>query len=118
MAEFHVDGDVGIGDLVFASTYWSLPTRQENEYSEYIQNYKGGANEGVTCLNDPVYGTGTIHRLQSAHRSSTNIIPIRSAGRMNCGSSPNRAAGSIGWAAFTGRRPAIRTPAAPTTCRD
>jgi outer membrane receptor protein involved in Fe transport len=58
MLEFHVDGDVGIGDLVYASTYWSLPTRQENEYSEYIQNFNGGANEGVTCLNDPVYGTG------------------------------------------------------------
>jgi outer membrane receptor protein involved in Fe transport len=63
MMELHVDGDVGIGDLVFASTYWSLPTRQENEYSEYIQNYGGffgvpGSNEGVTCLNDPVYGTG------------------------------------------------------------
>ena len=62
MAEFHVDGDVGIGDLVYASTYWKLPTRQENEYSEYIQNYGGafgvpGSNEGVTCLNDPVYGT-------------------------------------------------------------
>ena len=56
--DFHVDGDVGIGDLVFASTYWSLPTRQYNEYSEYIQNFNGGANEGVTCLNDPVYGTG------------------------------------------------------------
>ena len=58
MLDFHVDGDVGIGDLVFASTYWALPTRQQNEYSEYIQNYAGGANEGVTCLNDPVYGTG------------------------------------------------------------
>jgi iron complex outermembrane receptor protein len=56
--DFHVDGDVGIGDLVFASTYWSLPTRQQNEYSQYIENYQGGANEGVTCLNDPVYGTG------------------------------------------------------------
>jgi iron complex outermembrane recepter protein len=56
--DFHVDGDVGIGDLVFASTYWALPTRQQNEYSQYIQNYQGGANEGVTCLNDPVYGTG------------------------------------------------------------
>ena len=56
--DFHVDGDVGIGDLVFASTYWSLPTRQQNEYSQYIQNFNGGANEGVTCLNDPVYGTG------------------------------------------------------------
>ena len=56
--DFHLDGDVGIGDLVFASTYWSLPTRQQNEYSQYIENYQGGANEGVTCVNDPVYGTG------------------------------------------------------------
>jgi len=58
MLDFHVDGDVGIGDLVFASTYWSLPTRQWNEYSQYIENYQGGANEGVTCTNDPVYGGG------------------------------------------------------------
>lgn len=56
--DFHVDGDVGIGDLVFASTYWSLPTRQQNEYSQYVQNYNGGAAEGVTCTNDPVFGTG------------------------------------------------------------
>jgi outer membrane receptor protein involved in Fe transport len=56
--DFHVDGDVGIGDLVFASTYWSLPTRQQNEYSQYIENNLAGALEGVTCLNDPVYGTG------------------------------------------------------------
>ncbi|MEP6546679.1 MAG: TonB-dependent receptor [Gammaproteobacteria bacterium] len=56
--DFRVDGDVGIGDLVFASTYWSLPTRQQNEYSQYIENFNGGANEGVTCQNDPVFGTG------------------------------------------------------------
>jgi outer membrane receptor protein involved in Fe transport len=56
--DFHLDGDVGIGDLVYAYTYWSLPTRQQNEYSQYIQNFNGGANEGVTCINDPVYGTG------------------------------------------------------------
>jgi iron complex outermembrane recepter protein len=56
--DFHLDGDVGIGDLVFASTYWSLPTRQQNEYSQYIENYQGGANEGLTCVNDPVYGGG------------------------------------------------------------
>ncbi len=56
--DFHVDGDVGIGDLVFASTYWSLPPAQQNEYSQYIQNFNGGANEGVTCTNDPVFGTG------------------------------------------------------------
>jgi outer membrane receptor protein involved in Fe transport len=63
MLDFRLDGDVGIGDLVFASTYWSLPTRQQNEYSQYIQNFGGyfgvpGANEGWTCTNDPVYGTG------------------------------------------------------------
>jgi iron complex outermembrane recepter protein len=51
--DFHVDGDVGIGDLVFASTYWSLPTRQQNEYSQYIENYAGGAREATTCTNDP-----------------------------------------------------------------
>jgi iron complex outermembrane receptor protein len=56
--DFHVDGDVGIGDLVFASTYWALPTRQQNEYSQYMQNVNGGVIEGVTCLNDPVFGTG------------------------------------------------------------
>lgn len=56
--DFHVDGDVGIGDLVFASTWWSLPTRQQNEYSQYMENYQGGALEGVTCSNDPVYGGG------------------------------------------------------------
>jgi iron complex outermembrane receptor protein len=53
LLDFHVDGDVGIGDLVFASTYWSLPTRQHNEYSQYIENYLGGANESTTCTNDP-----------------------------------------------------------------
>lgn len=56
MLDLHVDGDVGIGDLVFASTYWSLPTRQNNEYSQYMENHNGGATEGFTCLSDPVYG--------------------------------------------------------------
>jgi hypothetical protein len=32
-----VEGDVGIGNLVFASTYWSLPTQKNDEYSEYVQ---------------------------------------------------------------------------------
>jgi outer membrane receptor protein involved in Fe transport len=46
---------------VFASTYWSLPYKSHNEYSEYMQNYGGnvgvpGANEGWACLNDPNYG--------------------------------------------------------------
>jgi outer membrane receptor protein involved in Fe transport len=58
MLDLHVDGDVGIGDLVFASTYWSLPTRQNNEYSQYMENYADGAREGFACLDDPTYGGG------------------------------------------------------------
>ncbi len=56
--DFHLDGDVGIGDLVFASTYWALPTRQTNEYSNYMQNYNSGLQEGYTCLTSPDPSTG------------------------------------------------------------
>ena len=68
LVDFHVDGDVGIADLVFASTYWSLPTRQNNEYSQYMENvsaysyYTGvpvlvkGSQQGFACLSDPVWG--------------------------------------------------------------
>ncbi|MBS0379125.1 MAG: TonB-dependent receptor [Proteobacteria bacterium] len=68
LLDFNVQGDVGIGDLVFASTYWSLPTRQQNEYSQYMENfapaytpYLGannppGTQEGFTCKSDPAYG--------------------------------------------------------------
>jgi len=66
MVDFHLDGDVGIGDLVFASTYWNQERHQWDEYSQYEQNFNAGAptggfpgtQEGFTCLNDPYYGTG------------------------------------------------------------
>ena len=42
-AQFHIDGDVGIGDLVFASTYWSLPTRQlERVLAVHAELHIGG----------------------------------------------------------------------------
>lgn len=69
IGDFHVDGDVGIGDLVFASTYWSLPTRRWDEYSQYMENFApsytpffpgvlapAGSQEGFTCASDPAYG--------------------------------------------------------------
>ena len=69
IAQLHVDGDVGIADLVFASTYWSLPTRRWDEYSQYMENFApyytpffapglapAGSQEGFTCLSDPAYG--------------------------------------------------------------
>jgi len=67
MLDFHLDGDVGIGDLVFASTYWNLSERQLNEYSEYMQYAHTAGNtpispqylQGFTCLTDPVSSGGT-----------------------------------------------------------
>jgi outer membrane receptor protein involved in Fe transport len=55
MLDFHVEGDVGIADLVLASTYWNQERRQWDEYSQYEQNYNGGTQEGFTCLTDPYY---------------------------------------------------------------
>ncbi|HEY2808731.1 MAG TPA: TonB-dependent receptor [Steroidobacteraceae bacterium] len=63
--DLHVEGDVGIGDLVYAGTYWSIPFRQQNEYSQYMENlapysyyygaYVKGAQEGFACKTDPFY---------------------------------------------------------------
>jgi outer membrane receptor protein involved in Fe transport len=68
LGEFRVDGDIGIADLVFASTYWSLPTRRWDEYSQYMENFAPsytpffhngappGSQEGFACQSDPAYG--------------------------------------------------------------
>jgi len=68
-ADFHLDGDVGIGDLVYAGTYWAQDVRWVNEYSEYMQYLNQYANppdpyfnastqQAFTCLTDPVNGSG------------------------------------------------------------
>jgi outer membrane receptor protein involved in Fe transport len=59
MLEFRVDGDVGIGDLVYIGAYWKQERRQWNEYSQYMENYNGGSQEGFTCLTDPYFGNGS-----------------------------------------------------------
>ena len=56
--DLHVEGDVGIGDLVFASTYWSLPTLKNDEYSEYVQYspvlpFTAANIQSFACLNGP-----------------------------------------------------------------
>jgi outer membrane receptor protein involved in Fe transport len=61
--DFHLDGDVGIGDLVYAGTYWAQDDRWVNEYSEYMQYINTGSlnassQQAYTCLTDPVNGTG------------------------------------------------------------
>jgi outer membrane receptor protein involved in Fe transport len=62
--DFHLDGDVGIGDLVYASTYWAQDQRWVNEYSEYMQYINTGSltaasQQGYDCLTDPVSSGGT-----------------------------------------------------------
>jgi iron complex outermembrane recepter protein len=64
LVDAHLDGDVGIGDLVFASTYWNLSERQLNEYSEYMQYAQTSTLspqylQGFTCQTDPVTSGGT-----------------------------------------------------------
>ena len=61
--DFHLDGDVGIGDLVYASTYWAQDVRWVNEYSEYMQYINTGSvnatgRQAFDCLTDPINGTG------------------------------------------------------------
>jgi iron complex outermembrane receptor protein len=67
--DFHLDGDVGIGDLVYASTYWAQDDRWVNEYSEYMQYLNQYANppdayfnastqQAYTCLTDPFSSAG------------------------------------------------------------
>ncbi|HEX4153748.1 MAG TPA: TonB-dependent receptor plug domain-containing protein [Steroidobacteraceae bacterium] len=62
--DFHLDGDVGIGDLVYANTYWAQDDRWVNEYSEYMQYVNTGPSFNATtqqayaCLTDPVNGGG------------------------------------------------------------
>lgn len=67
--DFHLDGDVGIGDLVYAGTYWAQDQRWVNEYSEYMQylnqyanppssSYNATTQQAFTCLTDPINGAG------------------------------------------------------------
>ena len=67
--DFHLDGDVGIGDLVYASTFWAQDDKWVNEYSEYMQYLNQYANppdayfnastqQAYNCLTDPVNGSG------------------------------------------------------------
>ena len=62
--DFHLEGDVGIGDLVYANTYWAQDDTWVNEYSEYMQyantgppnDYTAVNRQAFTCLTDPTWG--------------------------------------------------------------
>jgi iron complex outermembrane receptor protein len=106
LLDFRVDGDVGIGDLVFASTYWSLPRRQWNEYSQYEENFAPGptnvplpfppangitkgAQEGFSCVSDPFYGgTGYVGCKPPLQFYSYDINPARWSDELRLSSKP------------------------------
>ncbi|MGP8228755.1 MAG: TonB-dependent receptor [Steroidobacteraceae bacterium] len=106
MVDFHVDGDVGIGDLVFASAFWNQERRQWDEYSQYEQNYNAGARntpptgypgtqEGFACLNDPYYGGGSFTGCNPATQYySYNINPQRWSNELRLSSKPG---GRLHW---------------------
>ncbi|HTV96537.1 MAG TPA: TonB-dependent receptor [Steroidobacteraceae bacterium] len=62
--DFHLDGDVGIGDLVYANTWWAQDDRWVNEYSEYMQyvnvspSFNATTQQAFDCLTDPINGSG------------------------------------------------------------
>jgi iron complex outermembrane recepter protein len=110
MVDFRLDGDVGIGDLVFASTYWNQERRQSDEYSQYMQNYNWGAGaeppypvyappvyfpgypgtqEGYTCASDPFYGGTRFTGCKSPEQYYTyNVNPKRWSNELRLSSKP------------------------------
>ncbi|HEV7612219.1 MAG TPA: TonB-dependent receptor [Steroidobacteraceae bacterium] len=63
--DLHIDGDVGIADLVFTSTYQQQTIHQVNEYSEYVQ-YSPVAGflpeniQAYACLTDPMNSSSGV----------------------------------------------------------
>ena len=61
--DFRLDGDAGIGDLIYAGTWWAQDQRNVNEYSEYVQYVRTStlnatSRQAFDCLTDPINGTG------------------------------------------------------------
>jgi len=57
--ELHLEGDVGIGDLIYSGGYSSQPLLHLYDFSEYAQ-YSGSANfiQSFACATDPAGGPG------------------------------------------------------------
>jgi len=80
--DVHLDGDVGIGDLVYASTWWAQDDRWVNEYSEYMQyanvspTFNATTQQAFTCRTDPINGAGfsgcNVPTLYYDYRTKTN----------------------------------------------
>jgi len=102
MLELRVDGDVGIGDLVYIGGYWKQERRQWNEYSQYMENFNAGApsggfpgtQEGFTCLDDPYFGSAYAGCKPPLQYYSYNINPERYSNELRLSS---KAGGRFHW---------------------
>ncbi len=102
--DFHLDGDVGIGDLVYASTYWAQDDRWVNEYSEYMQyvntgppdNLTAASQQAYTCLTDPYLRRRALTAAARCPSNTTTTGTTSIVGRMSCGCNP-RTGGRIHW---------------------
>ena len=57
--DLHVEGDAGIGDLVYAGGYSQRRTRRLYDYSDYAQyNTYATSIQATACATDPINGTG------------------------------------------------------------
>ena len=102
--DFHLEGDVGIGDLVYANTYWAQDDTWVNEYSEYMQYVNTGPPNNYTAVNRQGFACQTARvgrrprqvtrsrpSAAAASRPSSTTTPRRSTvGRMSCGCSRKR----------------------------
>ncbi|HUN72086.1 MAG TPA: TonB-dependent receptor [Steroidobacteraceae bacterium] len=65
--DLNVQGDVGIGDLIYASAFWTYPYHYTTEYSEYVQynpfpdSYQNSPAllQSLTCMTGPTVQGGT-----------------------------------------------------------
>ena len=102
LLELRVDGDVGIGDLVYIGGYWKQERRQWNEYSQYMENFNAGAptggfpgtQEGFTCLDDPYFGSAYAGCKPPLQYYSYNINPERYSNELRLSS---KAGGRFHW---------------------
>ena len=124
--DFHLYGDVGIGDLVYASTYWAQDDRWVNEYSEYMQylNHTPTRRTGIstqarnrrtTASQTP--STGPASAAASRRTNTTTTITTSIDSPTSCAWPRRKAAGFTGWAASTGKR-RTRKSTTFSTCPD
>jgi iron complex outermembrane recepter protein len=78
--DFHLEGDVGIGDLVYANTYWAQDDTWVNEYSEYMQYANTGPPNDYTAVNRQAFACQTAPTTWSTAPKGNVLAPFSGCG--------------------------------------